>query len=238
MNATFVENRSTDTAAFGGMLDAVGGIATVALAIIGLAGLVPEVLMGVATIVFGAALIIQAGALLSELSGISSSASAIAANAAADSLSGGGVGVMFMVGVAGIVLGILALLGITPLVLCASALIAFGGALLLGSGSVRSVHQLQAAVRRAGIATAPGAVTTSGNELLASEMAAGSAGAQLLSGIAALVLGIVALSGVSSLALVLVGLLVIGASNILAGGTLSGMMMGTMHREQTAATIR
>ena len=121
MNATLMENRSSDTAAFGGMLDAVGGIATVALAIIALAGLVPDVLMAIATIVFGATLIVQAGALISELSGISSSPPAIAASAASDSLSGGGVGVMFLVGVSGIVLGILALLSITPLVLCGAA---------------------------------------------------------------------------------------------------------------------
>src|SRR5215469_16572312 len=89
MNATLMENRSSDTAAFGGMLDAVGGIATVALAIIALAGLVPDVLMAIATIVFGATLIVQAGALISELSGISSSPTAIAAGAASDSLAGG-----------------------------------------------------------------------------------------------------------------------------------------------------
>src|SRR5215469_15346098 len=150
MNTTFMENRSTDTTALGGMLDAVGGIATVALAIIALAGLAPEVLMAIATIVFGVTLIVQAGALVSELSDISASPTALAASAATDSLSGGGVGVMFLVGVSGIVLGILALLGITPLVLCGAALIAFGAALLLGSGSVRNAHQLQAAVRRAG----------------------------------------------------------------------------------------
>jgi hypothetical protein len=217
------------------MLDAFGGIATMALAIIALAGLVPDVLMAIATIVFGATLIVQAGALISELSGISSSPTAVAASAASDSLSGGGVGVMFLVGVSGIVLGILALLGISPLVLCGAALIAFGAALLLGSGSVRNVHQLQAAVRRAGGVTT---TTTQTNELLATEMAAGSAGAQMLSGIAALVLGIVSLSGVYSMSLVLVGLLVVGASNILAGGALSGMMLGTTHREQRTATIR
>jgi len=34
-------------------------------------------------------------------------------------------------------------------------------------------------------------------------------------------------------------LLVVGASNILAGGALSGVMLGgTTHRENTAATIR
>lgn len=236
MNATYMENRTTDTSAVGGMLDAVGGIATVALAIIALAGLVPEVLMAIATIVFGVTLIVQAGALISELSGISSSPGAIATSATTDSMSGGGVGMMFLVGFAGIVLGILALLGITPLVLCGAALIAFGAAMLLASGSVRNVHQLQTAVRRASAVTT---TTMQTNELLANEMAAGSVGAQWLCGIAALVLGIVALSGVYSMVLVLVGLLVVGASNILAGGALSGLMMGgTTHREQTTATIR
>jgi hypothetical protein len=229
MNATYMENRSSDTAAYGGMLDAVGGIATAALAIIALAGLVPEVLMGVATIVFGAALVVQAGALLSEYSGITFPSAAIASSAATDSLSGGGLGVMFMAGAAGIVLGILALLGIAPIILCAAALIAFGASLLLGSSSMRNLYQVQSALRRAG-------GMQSSNELLASEMAAGSAGAQLLSGLAAIVLGIVALSSGYSLVLTLVGLLVVGVTNILSGGTLSGVMMGLSRSEHHTTT--
>lgn len=233
MNATYMENRSADAAAFGGLLDAAGGIATAALAIIALAGIAPQALMGVATIVFGAALLVQGGALLSEYSGITFPSGTLAATAATDSLSGGGVGVMFMVGAAGIVLGILALLGIVPLVLCGAALIAFGAALLLGSSSLRNLYQLQSAVRRAS-----GVLLPTGGEVLANEMAAGSAGAQLLAGIAAIVLGILSVSGVYSLPLTLIGLLVIGATNILAGGTLSGVVAGFTPHEETTTTVR
>jgi hypothetical protein len=45
-------------AAYGGFADAIGGLATVVLAIIGLAGIHSGLMVGIATVVFGAALLI------------------------------------------------------------------------------------------------------------------------------------------------------------------------------------
>ena len=50
---TFTGSASRDTAAYGGFVDAIGGVATIVLAIIGLSGAKPEMLIAIATIVFG-----------------------------------------------------------------------------------------------------------------------------------------------------------------------------------------
>ena len=64
-------------------------------------------------------------------------------------------------------------------------------------------------------------------------MASGSAAIQCLSGIAAIVLGILAVTGTRPEMLTLVGLLVLGATVLLTGTTLSGAVMSFM--EPTAA---
>src|SRR5208337_4914933 len=97
---------------------------------------------------------------------------------------GGSLSAIFLAGAAGIILGILALLGLNPGVLTASAIIAFGAALVLSSNSVWHLHLL----KRSALATESKS-SSSGSEILANEMAFGSAGIQALSGLAAIVLG-------------------------------------------------
>jgi hypothetical protein len=111
----------------------VGGIAAIVLAIIGLAGIRPEILVSIATVVFGAALLIQGGAMLSELAQIERLEAISDANVHA---SGGGLSTLFLVGVAGIVLGVLALLGVHAPVLTAISAIGFGAALVISSAAV------------------------------------------------------------------------------------------------------
>jgi hypothetical protein len=67
-----------------------------------------------------------------------------------------------------------------------------------------------------------------GGEILASEMASGSAGLQALAGLGAIVLGILALAGMVDLTLTLVALLALGATVILTGGSLSATVLGLM----------
>jgi hypothetical protein len=59
-----------EAAAYGGLADAIGGIATVVLAILALAGVHREIMLPIAVIVFGAALLIQGATMLSEYAGI------------------------------------------------------------------------------------------------------------------------------------------------------------------------
>jgi hypothetical protein len=72
MAMTYSSTASSDVASYGGFVDALGGIATIVLAIIALAGVKPEILVSIATVVFGAALLIQGGAMLTEFALIES----------------------------------------------------------------------------------------------------------------------------------------------------------------------
>jgi hypothetical protein len=216
---------SGETAAYGGFIDALGGIATIVLAIIGLTGVKSEVLVSISTIVFGVALLIQAGALLSEFS---------QTETAQDSDVGtgyGGLSALFLVGLAGIVLGVLALLGIHAPVLTAAAVIAFGVALVISSWAVWQSLTLPLIAARFR-AHAPMV------RLIASEVAAGSAGLQAVAGLAVIVLGILAVCGIYTVPLTLTALLVSGASIVMTGSALSGTMVGFMSPTAVTAATR
>ena len=66
MSMTHTETLIGESAAYGGFVDAVGGIVTIVLAVVGLAHTAPEMMIAIATVVFGAALLIEGGTLLSE----------------------------------------------------------------------------------------------------------------------------------------------------------------------------
>lgn len=216
MNTAYVDTRPAAAAtAYGGVVDAIGGIAAGVVAIVGLTGFHPELMASVAVVVFGAALLIQGGTLLSEYA-------VMMPVAPAGEEGDGGLSVMFLAGIGGIVLGVLGLLGIQMATLTSVAVIAFGAALVLSSSSVRHLFILQSTVRRLG--------SRSTTEMLAGEMASGSAGMQLLTGLAAIVLGILAVSGARSAQLTLVALLVLGVTLIMTGSTLSGLVMSFMRQ--------
>jgi hypothetical protein len=65
-------------------------------------------------------------------------------------------------------------------------------------------------------------------EFLAGEMSASSAGIQTLAGLTAIILGILAVSGHDPMVLTIVALLVLGATVVLTGSTLSGLVLGFM----------
>src|SRR5499427_6197993 len=136
MSTTYTGSSSApvEAAAYGGLADAIGGIATIVLAIIALAGVHPEVILPIAVIVFGAALLVQGGTMLSEYASIIFPAGSTYPSS--EQFGMGSLSTLFLVGVSGIVLGILALLGINFTILSAIAVIAFGSALLLSSNSV------------------------------------------------------------------------------------------------------
>ncbi|MGH6812852.1 MAG: hypothetical protein ACREDM_11110 [Methylocella sp.] len=221
MSLTYEEMTSREHTAYGGFADAIGGLATIVLAILGLAGLAPIMMIGIATIIFGAALLIQGGTMLSEYARIIFPRGARAYSV--DQFGGNSLSAVFLVGAAGIVLGLLALLGIHAL-LASIAVIAFGTALVLSSNSVWHLHVLKHAVATAESPSSP----LAGSEILASEMASGSAGIQALTGLAAIVLGILAVAGADPIVLTLVALLALGATLIMSGSTLSGTVLSLM----------
>lgn len=224
MSMTLREAMSRESGAYGGMVDAIGGIATIVLAICGLAGIAPAMMVPIATIVFGVALLIQGGTMLSEYAQIIFPPGARAASV--EHFGGNSLSAVFLVGAAGIVLGVLALLGMNPAVLTPTAAIAYGTALVLSSNAVWHLYVLRSAALRSDTQT-----QFVGSELLASEMASGSAGIQALAGLAAIVLGILAVAGATNdLTLNLVALLALGATLVLTGSTLSATVLSFMRR--------
>jgi hypothetical protein len=221
------EHTFQEAATYGGVADAIGGVATIVLAIVALSGVNQPMLGAIATIIFGAALLIQGGTMLTEYTKLMAPPGAIMAEEAAG---GGGLPALFLVGAAGIVLGVLSLVGIAAHTLTAAAVIAFGSALLLSSNSVWHLYRAKQQSYRAGAAP-----MFSGAEFLAGEMASGSAVLQCLAGLAAIVLGILAVTGTNASVLTLVGLLVLGATVLLTGSTLSGAVMGFMEPTVTRA---
>jgi hypothetical protein len=211
-----------EAATYGGLVDAIGGAATIILAIVALSGVSQSLLSAVATVVFGAALLIQAGTMLTEFTKLMTPPGA-AAGAAEEVVGGGGLSSLFLVGAAGVVLGVLSLIGISAHTLTAAAVIAFGGALLLSSNSVWRLYQAKRTSYRV---AAAGMLSEA--EFLAGEMASGSAALQCLAGLGAIVLGILAVTGTNPVVLTLVGLLLLGSTVLLTGSTLSGVVMGFM----------
>lgn len=215
---------SSDVASYGGFVDALGGIATVVLAIIGLAGVKPEILVAIATVVFGAALLIQGGAMLTEFALIETTPEA-------QSSSGGGLSALFLVGFAGIVLGVLALLGVYAPVLTAVSAIAFGAALVMSSSAVWQLRTSRSIAARFHTRSPM-------LRVMASEVAAGSSGLQAMAGLAVILLGILAVAGIFTQGLTLIAFLVAGAAIVLTGSTLSGTMTGFMRPTGASAPAR
>ena len=216
---------SAEAASYGGFVDALGGIAAIVLAIVGLSGVKPDILLSIGTVVFGAALLIQGGAMLTEYAQIE------LVPEAGSTASGGGLSALFLVGVAGIVLGVLALLGVHAAVLTSVAAIAFGAALLISSSAVWQLLTSRAVAARFQ-ARAPML------RMVASEVAAGSVGVQAMAGLAVIVLGILAVSGIFTESLTLIALLAAGAAIVLTGSTLSGTMIGFMRSSPASASAR
>jgi hypothetical protein len=199
--------------------EAVGGIATIVLAILGLSGVSPEYLLGIATIVFGAALVIEGTSLVADYAHIVSHSSGPMTSQVGTS----GVSAVFLAGVAGIILGVLALLGLNSTALSSAAIIVYGSAMLLSSGVTASLHALKGRV-------AGDAATV--------ETPFETAGVKVLAGVAAVVLGILAAAGTVALKLDLIALLVLGAGILATGNGLNNAMTSVISAASRSPLVR
>jgi hypothetical protein len=199
MNGT-TETRLEYFNAVGGIsaTQSAGAIASVTLAIIGLAGVYANIVTPVATIVIGAVFLMEALSLNTTAKRLNSQG-ARRTLGMANSITAG-----FFGGLAGIVLGILALFQTAPGnhadVLLAVAVLVYGTALLVGGGAFSR------------LAATPETSTGTGT------MSSGS----LLIGLAAVVLGILAIIGLVPMTLILVGLLSLGGCALFTSSNFAG----------------
>jgi len=140
MNATQVqagyqpvhqEEVSMRTVAGGALMQSIGALATLALAIAGLAGVFSTTLAAIAAVVLGAAIWMEGGALVArhrtEFFGTSTDAQTIAWSQR--------LSAEFLGGLSGVILGILALLGIVPMTLLPVVALVFGATFLFSGGA-------------------------------------------------------------------------------------------------------
>jgi len=188
------------------LTEGAAGIAVIVLAVIALAGTSSGTLASIVTIVVGVGLMVQAFNSAADNSKVTT------ANATPIPDLGGEVLVDGLSGITGIILGILALVGINPPYLVPSALIVFGGALLLSGAIGLPATTSQSAV--------PGGQT----QVVSYQRSAAASGMEILIGIAAIVLGILSLIFVGSWVLALVGFIAVGAALLMVSATFSATM--------------
>lgn len=198
----------------GASIEAIAGIGTIVLAILGLAGVIPTYMVAIATIVAGAGLLFGGGSIASQMSYLHAHSASDAKYAKLR----GGMSAEFVAGLGAIVLGILALIGIAPVTLLPVAAITFGGGLLIGAGATERLNEFPAF-----------AGEHSREEAWSREVASTAVGAQVMVGLAALALGILGLIGTSWMTLTLVALLCVGGSTFLSGSMLTSRLQSVLH---------
>jgi hypothetical protein len=207
----------------GSLAEGIAGGAGVALAIIGLAGIMPHYMIPISTIALGIAFVFEGGAVARRFSRLLNEATK-----GWYDVSGLGAGLTAEVvgGITAIILGILTLLNVSPMVLMPAAAIAFGGTLVFSSGVSARLDEILIG-------------RMSEDEVfkdVAREAINASAGVQLLFGITAVTLGILSLVGMAPVVLNLAALLGVGLSNLLSGTAVSARMLSSvrMHQHQHA----
>ena len=210
------EQHAYEVLSGGTMLEAIGGIAAVALTILSLAGLMPVLLTSVAVIAIGAALFMEGTSIAAEYRDLLASASD---NQLSAEELGSGIGIEFIAGAGAMALGVLSLVGISTFTLLPVSAIVLGAGVLLSSGTKSRLNSTK--IRLAD-------VNNTAN-VIAREIASTSIASELFIGLGAMTLGILAIIGLSPMVLTIVGILGVGCSNALAGSALSGRFWGLTH---------
>ena len=219
MDTTHAEARPSKAAlevVMGGSLaEGIVGTGGMALAILGLAGVYPGLMLSVSTIAVGAALLFEGGAVASRLSHLMA-----ATQGRMETEIGSGVTAEFIGGLTGLALGILSLLGVLSSTLIPIAAIIYGGSLIMGAGVTSRINAF--AISRS--------TESEGFRQIAHEAPSAASGVQILIGLAAITLGILALVNISPLTLSLVAMLAVGFADLLTGTTISSRIIGIFRR--------
>jgi hypothetical protein len=212
------EERLSAELIFGGALaETITGASVVVITIIGLSGFMPGVMLSIATIGLGLSFLFEGGAVASRLSNLLAEVTKGRVDIAE---LGGGLSAEFIAGFGGVALGILSLAGVASTILMPIAAIAFGIALVMGSGVKARVNHLSISNRNE-----PKLVRQIAREAL---MAA--SGVEILVGMAAIALGILSVIGIYPIELSFVAVLAVGGMVLFSGTALGGRMLSLFRR--------
>ncbi len=194
------------------------GITAAALAVLGLANVLPVYLAAIACIAIGAALLVDSagGALRYQRLAVLATARDFE-----QAQVSGGLTIEALSGVGGVALGVLTLVGLAPSVLLSVAALVYGAAFLMSGGVPLALETwVERSEPSVGVEPRRGRV--------AHQAVNAASGARALAGIAAAVLGLLGLASVGpALTLTLVAFLALGGAAILSGSAFS-VRMGTL----------
>ncbi len=208
------ERRTVETLLGGTIGGGIIAIAGVVLAIIGLAGMYPQWLLGAATIAVGISFLIEGAAIASRLSELVHESTS--GRVEMGEL-GSGVTGETLAGIVGIVLGIL---NVYPTVVLPVAAIVYGAGLILGAGANVRINELTVVHREEGAAA---------RQAIRQAVLA-TTGLQIFIGLAAVTLGIIALASDYPITLSLVAMLLVAGAFVLSNTAIAGRLLSVLRR--------
>lgn len=210
------ERRIMEVATVGSIIEGMAGAGAIALAIIGLSGILPFDMVTISTILIGVGLLLGGGAIATVVRRIISEKEGDRIGALE---LGAGVTVETLGGAAGIALGVLSLLGIAPMTLVPIAAIVFGGVFILGIGLTTHLNDLR--IERY--------CDTKEARHIARQAVRVSEGIQVLIGLDSIILGILSLIGFSPMILTLVAMLALGLTALTVASAVAGRLGTAFH---------
>jgi len=211
------ERRTVETLLGGTIGGGIIAIAGVVLAIIGLGGAYPRLLLGAATIAVGISFLIEGAAIASRLAELVHDTTS---GRVEMSELGGGVTGETLAGIVGIVLGILGSLNVYPATVLPVAAIVYGAGLILGAGANVKINELFVANREDTVA----ARSAIRQAVLATT------GLQIFVGLAAITLGIIALASAYPITLALVAMLIVAGAFVLSNTAIASRLVAVLRR--------
>ena len=214
----YKEERTFSTVLEGSITEGFIALGAVAVAIIGLAGVLINAMLYIATVLIGAALFFKGLAVSSRFSQILEETEEDTAFHRAEL--GMGTTAESLGGIGGAVLGILAIGGVAPMTLVSVAAIVFGGSILLGSGVNFRLNSMEIART----------YKSAHQRSVARTLVASASDVQMIVGLGTITLGILSLIGIAPYTLTMVSMLSIGGANFLSETAISGRLLSLLRR--------
>ncbi len=193
------------------LAEGIAGGCAIILALLGLMNIMPELTLSISVIVMGVGFLLEGETISARVLRLFGKSGR---NPLQEEQPGVGVTAEFVAGITGAALGIIALLGLYPLIAIAISVIAYGSALIFGSGLNARLNDLE--------------IESSGEPVcftrIVCEALSSSSGVEFLFGLSAGILGMIALTGMEAVMTNSIALLIVGASGFLNGAAITARM--------------
>jgi hypothetical protein len=197
----------------GSMGEGIAAIGAVALGILALIGIMPQILIPIAAIAIGTAFFLEGGTIVRQITKFVSESR----NIRSETFSGG-ITAELLAGVVGITLGILALLRIVPIILLPVVAVVCGAALIIGGTITARLNSMALEMLN----------ESERVNKVSHETISAAANIRWLVGLGVITLGVLGLIGIQPLILSTIAFLSVGFVNFLIGTAISGRMINLL----------